>query len=143
MKADFNTMPTVFRECNRKYFNRELPTPKFGLFNKKNTFAQFGFKRDKKGKKYPIKWQKISFSDCYDFTEEQFRDIMVHEMIHYYIAINNIKDNNDHGRMFAKMMNELNEKYGLGVEIRKERTLFKATENVPKFDNPILNFFFG
>lgn len=143
MKADFNTMPRVYRECNNKYFDHSLPTPKFGLFNKKNTFAEFSWNWDKKNKKCPIKNQKIMFTDCYDFDERDFIDIMVHEMIHYYIALNGIKDNNDHGNEFQRIMNELNEKYGLNVEIKKNASSFKKTENAPKYDNPILKFIFG
>lgn len=142
MKADFNTMPRIFRECNKNFFNGKLPTPKFGLFNKKNTFATFTWNWNKKGK-CPIKRQTISFSDCYDFNENDFIDIMAHEMIHYYIALNGIKDNKDHGKEFTKIMNELNEKYGLNIEVTKMASSFKKTENAPRFDNPILKILFG
>lgn len=38
-------MPRMFREFNRKYFNRSLPTPKFGLLNKLHTMARFCFNK--------------------------------------------------------------------------------------------------
>ena len=125
-------MPRMFSECNRMYFNGSLPTPKYGLINKLNTLARFEFNRNKKGK-HPIKWQKIIFSDCYDFPEEDFREIMVHELIHYYIAWNGIKDNKDHGREFMRIANEINEKYGLNVTKTKDASSFKRTENAPDF----------
>lgn len=143
MIPDLNNIPDIFRNCNRKYFNSELPTPKFGTFKKKNTFARFSWRWNDKGKKCPIKKQTISFTECYDFDEKDFIDIMVHEMIHYYIAINGIKDNKDHGKEFTKMMNNLNEKYGLNIEVTKKASSFKKTENTPKYDNVILNFLFG
>ena len=37
---------------------------------------------------------------------------MVHEMIHYYIAWNNIKDNKTHGDEFMRIAEEMNTKYG-------------------------------
>ena len=40
---------------------------------------------------------------------------MAHEMIHYYIAEHQIKDNKAHGREFMRMAQELNEKYGLHI----------------------------
>ena len=49
MIADYNTMPRMFRECNRMYFNSTLPTPKYGLMNKLNTLARFEFNGNKKG----------------------------------------------------------------------------------------------
>ena len=114
IKADYTTMPRMFDECNLKYFNHSLPRPKYGLMRKKTILAGFQYSKDK-GKKHPIKWQKILFSECYDYTEEEFRNLMVHEMIHYYIAWNNIKDNKTHGNEFMKMAEEMNVKYGLNI----------------------------
>ena len=130
MIADFNTMPRMFRECNRKYFSKSLPTPKFGLINKTRTLARFEFHKDKKGK-HPIKWQKIVFSDCFDFDEKDFEEVMVHEMIHYYIAWNGIKDNKDHGREFMRIAGEMKEKYGLNITKTKDTSSFKRTEKAP------------
>ena len=99
MIANWTTMSQMFRECNKKYFNGSLPSPKYGLMNKLNILARFEYNKNKNGKK-PIKWQEIKFSDCYDFPEDSFRDLMVHELIHYYIAWNGIKDNKEHGKEF-------------------------------------------
>jgi predicted SprT family Zn-dependent metalloprotease len=57
---------------------------------------------------------------------------MVHEMIHYYIAWNRIKDNNAHGKEFMKIANELKEKYGLNITKKVDASSFKLTENAPK-----------
>ena len=46
------------------------------------------------------------------------RDVMVHEMIHYYIAWNRIKDNGSHGRQFWHIAKDFNEKYGLNIAIK-------------------------
>lgn len=132
MIADFNTMPQKFWECNEKYFNKELPTPKFGLLNKTSILARFEYNKDNKNKKHPIKWQTLYFSDCFDFEEKDFIEIMVHEMIHYYLAWNGIKDNKDHGKEFTKMANEISEKYGLNITKTRDASSFKRTENAPK-----------
>lgn len=131
MIADYNTMPEMFWKCNAEYFNQELPMPKFGLINKTKTLAKFEWNKDKKGK-HPIKWQTILFSDCYDFDEKDFMELMVHEMIHYYIAWNGIKDNGHHGREFMRIANELNDKYGLEITKTKDASSFKLTENASK-----------
>lgn len=129
MIADFNTMPDMFSECNKKYFNSSLPIPRYDLIHKTSILARFVYNPNKKGK-HPIKWQIIKFSDCFDFPDDVFRDIMVHEMIHYYIAWNGIKDNKSHGKVFMQMANELNEKYGLHVTKNYDASQFDKNPNV-------------
>ena len=127
MIADYNTMPEMFSLCNRKYFNGSLPTPKYGLMNSLKYLARFKCNRDKKGK-HPIKWQQILFSDCFDFPEDAFHTLMVHELIHYYIKWNGIKDNRTHGKVFMAMANEINEKYGLNITKTVDASSFPRTE---------------
>ena len=47
----------------------------------------------------------------FDFTEEMYRNVLVHEMIHYYIAYNKIEDNKDHGVEFMKLAESLNSSF--------------------------------
>ena len=131
MIADYNTMPRMFWECNRLYFNHSLPTPRFGMMKKLNILARFEFQKNKKGKA-PIKRQIILFSDYYDFDEETFRNLMVHEMIHYYLAWNGVKTRSDHGKEFMAIAHELNEKYGLNVTKTLDASSFTRTELAPK-----------
>ena len=131
MIAHYNNMPKMFWECNKLYFGHSLPTPKFGLMKKLNTLARFEYNKNKKGKA-PIKRQTILFSEYYDFDEETFRNLMVHEMIHYYLAWNRVKTRKDHGKEFMKIANELNEKYGLNIPPKIDASSFKRTEKAPK-----------
>jgi len=140
MIANWNTMPQMFNECNKKYINGTLPSPKYGLMNKLNVLARFEYNKNKKGKN-PIKWQEIKFSDCYDFPENSFRDLMVHELIHYYIAWNGIKDNKEHGKEFMRIANELNTKYNLNVTQKVDASSFPRTEKAPKYTG-IMKFLF-
>lgn len=56
-------------------------------------------------------------TDYYDFTPRQFRDIMVHEMIHFYLALNG-KDRNCHnGKQFKSMARQLNKTYRLHITL--------------------------
>ena len=131
MIADYNTMPRIFWECNRLYFDQSLPTPRFGMMKKLNTLARFEYQNNKKGKA-PIKRQIILFSEYYDFDEETFKNLMVHEMIHYYLAWNGVKTELDHGKEFMAIANELNEKYGLNVTKTLDASSFTRTEQAPK-----------
>lgn len=131
MIADYNTVPLMFSECNKKYFNCSLPRPKFTIISKTRILGRFEYNKNKNGK-HPIKWQELKVSDCYDYPEQVFREIIVHEMIHYYIAWNGIKDNKAHGREFRRMANELNEKYGLNITDTMDVSLLTRRENAPR-----------
>ena len=141
MIADYNTMPEMFWECNRLYFNHSLPTPQFGLMKKLNGLARFEYHKNKnkdknksksKKGKAPIKWQRIVFSEYFDFDEETFRNIMVHEMIHYYLAWNGVKTRSAHGKEFMAIANDLNEKYGLNITKTLDASPFLRTEYASK-----------
>jgi predicted SprT family Zn-dependent metalloprotease len=101
------------------------------MMKKLNTLARFEYQNNKKGKA-PIKRQIILFSEYYDFDEETFKNLMVHEMIHYYLAWNGVKTELDHGKEFMAIANELNEKYGLNVTKTLDASSFIRREQAPK-----------
>ena len=141
MIANYTTMYEMFTECNERYFNGSLPIPYLNTMNKLNILARFEYNKDKNGE-HPIKWQEIKISDCYDYTEDDFREIMVHEMIHYYIAWNGIKDNKEHGKEFLRISEEINKKYNLNITIKKDAFSFKKTEKASK-SKSIFKILFG
>ena len=131
MIATQETMVHTFWECNRRYFNRSLPTPLFETINRMDVIGKFEYHKNKKNSKKPISNQTIKMSDCFDYTEKDFVDTMVHEMIHYYIAWNRIKDNRSHGKVFMGMAKEMNEKYNLDITKTKDASSYKLTEKAP------------
>ena len=131
MIADYNNMPEMYWECNSKYFEHSLPTPRFGLMKKLKWLARFEYMKNRKGK-HPIKRQTILFSEYYDFDEEVFRNLMVHEMIHYWLAWNGVKTRRAHGKEFMAMAEEMNAKYGLNITKTLDASSFKLTENAPQ-----------
>lgn len=145
MIANQKTMVNTFWECNSKYFNHSLPTPIFKTFNRVDSIAKFECYKNKNNNKKPIREQIIFMSDCFDYPQKNFIEIMVHEMIHYYIAWNRIKDNNPHGKEFMKIANELKEKYDLNITKKVDASSFKLTENAPKIikKKSLFNFLFG
>lgn len=60
------------------------------------------------------------------------RNVLVHEMIHYYIAYNKIEDNEDHGVEFMKLAESLNQKYGLSITKKIDASSFKRNEKASK-----------
>lgn len=125
MEVTEKVLEKKFDECNKIYFNNGLPYPFFSIFCKKKPFAKFTYLKKKKNGENVLVYKKISVSIYYDFTEEQLRDIIVHEMIHYFIAYNDIKDNKEHGKIFLSIAERLNSEFGLNIEKTRSVFLFK------------------
>ena len=132
MIANQETMVNTFWDCNEKYFDNSLPTPWFETMNSINVLGKFEYNKNKKKCKKPIRDQVIKMSDCFDYPEKDFIEIMVHEMIHYYIAWNRIKDNKSHGREFMRIANDFKRKYDLDAMKKISASSLKKTENAPK-----------
>ena len=146
MIADYNTMPHMFWECNRLYFDRQLRTPKFGLMHTYRNLGMFEFNWGEKNMPVKKRYMAILMSDYFDFDEETFRNIMVHEMIHYYLYLNNPSDcstfcrllrffgfkNSDHGPEFMAMAQKLNEQYGLNITVTYDASSIPLAPNAPR-----------
>lgn len=98
----------LFKKYNMLYFENKLRTPKFSTFIGKTALGEFFYNDN-------TKLYVISIARNVDWTEEGLRNVMVHEMIHYYLKIKYNKTG--HGSAFKKIMNEMNEKYGLNIKI--------------------------
>ncbi len=63
----------------------------------------------------------LSISNFYDQSEYQFRNVLLHEMIHLSIAVSGVKDTSPHGVVFRGMMSRLNrEGWDIHVMTRME-----------------------
>ena len=146
MIADYNTMPHMFWECNRLYFSHQLRTPKFGLMHSYRKLGKFAYRWGERDKPVKKRYMAILMSDYFDFDEETFRNIMVHEMIHYYLYLNSASDysafsrflrffgfrNSDHGPEFMAIAESLNQKYGLNISITYDASNIPSAPNAPK-----------
>ena len=59
----------------------------------------------------------IHVSTRYDLPEETIEDILLHEMIHYEILVNQRRDTSAHGRLFRARMEEINQTYGRHISV--------------------------
>lgn len=64
----------------------------------------------------------IELSTRHDLSAEEWDDVVVHEMIHYYILSSGIADTGKHGRVFRAKMAELNEAHGLHITVKHDPT---------------------
>jgi hypothetical protein len=130
MVANQDNMLLTFDECNMKYFEGKLLFPQFGLLHSYRTCGYFKYSGGGWHDKMlydPI----ILMTDYYDFTEKQFIDIMVHEMIHYYLAYTGADKHLRHGKEFKKMANNLNLNYNLNITPLVDTSIYKRREGTP------------
>ena len=130
MVANYDNMLLTFDTCNMEYFEGKLLFPQFGLLHSYRTCGYFHYIKGgwfDKTVYDPI----ISITDYYAFSEEQFRDIMVHEMIHYYLAYTGLDRRCRHGREFKKMAERLNRTYGLNITPYLDLSKYRRREGTP------------
>ena len=121
MIADLNNVPRIFRELNKDIFSRKLSCPSFEIIHSNNTFGEFRYRRD--GKK--VTRPTIKVTDSYDFTEDDMKDIICHEMIHYLLAVEGKDMKCTHGDHFKLMMDSSNSTHGLHLSMTKHKKEFK------------------
>ena len=131
MVANLQNMQLAFDEYNKKYFEGKLPIPMFDLLHSFRTCGYFYCDYEQGWFSRTLYNFRISMTDYYDFTPKQFEDILVHEMIHYYLAYFGIDKSFSHGREFKKMAKQLNRDYGLNITKTLDMSQFKRREGTP------------
>jgi len=101
----------LFNEYNKKCFRGELPRPMLNLVHDKKTLGRFtcDFYDDE------MENPQIDISDSYEYTEDRLRDVLVHEMIHYYLAYTQQDVYLTHGKKFKVMANYINTNFGMNI----------------------------
>lgn len=61
---------------------------------------------------------RLKISTGFDLTQEELEDVVIHEMIHYYIAYRKLRDTSAHGETFRRIMETINQKYGRHITVR-------------------------
>ena len=130
MVANHDNMLLTFDTCNMEYFEGKLLFPQFGLLHSYRTCGYFQYTKGGWFDK-TLYDPKISITDYFDFTEKQFKDIMVHEMIHYYLAYIGVDKRCRHGKEFKKMAEKLNKRFHLNITKRLDISKYKRRKGAP------------
>ena len=101
----------LFNEYNNKCFDGELPRPMLSLVHDKRTLGRFTCDFYDEEMENP----RIEISDSYEYTEDRLRDVLVHEMIHYYLAFTGEDIYLSHGKAFKNLANHFNTKFGMNI----------------------------
>lgn len=106
-----------FDTFNRLYFDNALPRPRLSLSQSRTRLGSMSCKHKLTWRGYKSYQYAIHVSTYYNQTERQYQNVLLHEMIHYYIAYKGIVDTSPHGKIFRQMMKNLNEKYGWEISV--------------------------
>ncbi len=107
-----------FNEFNNLCFGGKLPPVPMRLSNARTFVGQLACKRRRTllgGWEYYDYVLKISIR--VDLPEHEVEDTILHEMIHYYIRINRLKDTSAHGTLFRQIMDGINKRHNRHITI--------------------------
>lgn len=115
MKADINFLKDRFEKFNQTIFRNPLPTPMMHITSARSFMGQFKAERQGIAGKREI--YHLTLSNRYDLPENDIEDIIIHEMIHFHIHLAGIHDSSSHGRVFRKIMNEINTRFKRNITV--------------------------
>ena len=72
----------------------------------------------------------IRISTRYDLPEAELEDVLLHEMIHYEILVNQRRDTSAHGRLFRARMKEINERFGRHITVSHRAAALQPVQAV-------------
>lgn len=98
---------------NAQCFGGELPPIALRISHAATRLGTFSF-----DKRRPATSRRISISDRFDLTERELDDVIIHEMIHYYLHLKGLADATPHGPNFRAMMEKINTEHGRAVSVR-------------------------
>ena len=120
MRPSVIELQQMFDQYNDICFEGKLVRPEIRLNRRKRSMGLTVVRTDRMTRRKSI---HIEISVLNDLPREEYIDTLVHEMIHYYIFSNNLKDNATHGRLFCSIMERINRECGVKVTVR-----YKASE---------------
>ncbi len=118
MRATKEYVERKFDEFNRQMFGGRLPRIPVELSDAKTFLGQCVYRRRRKRNGTVEKYDfRLRINTRIDLPEQQIEDTIIHEMIHYYIGVFQLRDTSAHGQLFRRIMNQINEKFHRHVAI--------------------------
>lgn len=126
MKPTIDYLQTAFDKYNRLCFAGQLSQPTFTLSRAK---TRLGWMKHQVRRQHGVAPQHhftIALTTAYDLSPDMLDDVLIHEMIHLYIASHQLKDTSPHGRVFQQLMQAINARHH-----RHIRVAFRPTDLPP------------
>ena len=120
MTADLGFLRSSFDRFNDEIFGGSLPPVEIRLSRARSFLGKVEYKvrRGLLGIGAGNYAFVMRISTSFDLSEAELEDVLIHEMIHYYIAFHNLKDSSVHGETFRQIMEIINQKYGRHITVR-------------------------
>ena len=123
MKATIPYIEQKFEEFNRQMFGDKLPKIPVELRDAKTFLGQCVYKKRRKPfGKTDLYDFRLRINNRVDLPEREIEDTIIHEMIHYYIGYNKLKDASAHVPLFLGIMNEINRNFGRNLTVSHRST---------------------
>lgn len=115
---------SVYDRFNIEIFGGQLPAIPMRMSHARSFIGkvQYKYVRGLFGRIKGYTDYKLVVSTFYDLAEQELEDVVIHEMIHYWILTRGIKDSSSHGRVFRAMMKDINSRYGRHITISHKIT---------------------
>ncbi len=117
-----------FAHFNRLIFKGKLKPVPIQLSHGRSQIGSCYFNKEHTPTGIKLTNFNLRFSTIYDLKPREWDDIIIHEMIHYFIGVNGYRDTAPHGKLFKQLMNEINEKFGRNVTISAKISSGKTEE---------------
>ena len=125
MTPDLEYIQKAFDRYNALCFRGELPAIRLELSRARTYLGRYEEKRPQVrflGRRFSLPSAEpqrlIRISTAFDLTPEQQDDVIIHEMIHYYLAWKGLTDRVPHGPHFRQLMEAINSRFGRHIVVR-------------------------
>lgn len=138
------TIPYIqsrFDDFNARFFGGQLPPVPIRLSHAKGFLGKLTFTRRKHGLfgKYRNEDFVLRINVRIDLPESLIEDTILHEMIHYYIAVNQWNDTSVHGQLFRHEMARINAEGNRHITISYRLTKEQLAALYPERASMLLN----
>lgn len=126
MTIDLDYIRRKFAYFNDLCFEGKLQAPPFRLSRARTLLGQL---RCRRKRTLTGAWRYFDFEFvvsrpwAQEAAEREVEDVILHEMIHYYIFSNQLQDSGPHGHIFKRMMQDLNTRFHRHIAISHKRTV--------------------
>lgn len=129
MIPNLEFVKATFLRYNTEIFNSELPEPRFNMTRARSFRGKLCYRIKKTFLKTVNHDFEMRISISFDIPQLEWEDVVIHEMIHLYIASKGIKDQSSHGPEFRKVMHFINKKHGRNIRVSAKSTAEQASRN--------------
>ena len=121
MIPDLVFVNEAFKRFNREIFEETLPVPRFRMTHARTFRGKLCYRVvNSWGRRAEDFEMRISLD--FDLPQEEWEDVVIHEMIHLHIAHHDIKDSSSHGPKFRAMMADINRRHGRRICVTARST---------------------